>query len=53
MYLLATDKSKKEDKVMVAILLNLIGPEGLEIYNNFNLTDSQKDVYKTVIEEFE
>lgn len=52
-YLVASGKDDKEDKVKIATLLNLIGEEGIEIYNTLKLTDEQKKVYKTVIEELE
>ncbi|KFM68019.1 hypothetical protein X975_02455, partial [Stegodyphus mimosarum] len=34
-YLLATEKDAKPDKTKIAILLNLLGTKGLEIYNTF------------------
>ncbi|KAK5642690.1 hypothetical protein RI129_008857 [Pyrocoelia pectoralis] len=52
-YLLATGASEKEDKVKVAMLLNIIGEEGLEIYNNFKLGKEDKQKYDKVISEFE
>ncbi|GFU56356.1 retrovirus-related Pol polyprotein from transposon 412 [Trichonephila clavipes] len=36
-YLLATEKDDRTDKIKIAILLNLLGSEGLEIYNTFIL----------------
>ena len=51
-YMLASGGSLKEDPVKIAILLNVLGEEGIEIYSNFELTDAQKKVYKTVVEEF-
>ncbi|GFX79985.1 transposon Ty3-G Gag-Pol polyprotein [Trichonephila clavipes] len=36
-YLLATEKDDRTDKIKIAILLNLLGREGLEIYNTFKL----------------
>lgn len=51
-YLIATEKDKKTSKVKVAILLNLIGEEGVEVYNNFTLTNEDKLNYEKVIEEF-
>ncbi|XP_063924617.1 uncharacterized protein LOC135138565 [Zophobas morio] len=51
-YMLASGGSLKEVPVKIAILLNVLGEEGIEIYSNFELTDAQKKVYKTVVEEF-
>ncbi|GFV06189.1 transposon Ty3-G Gag-Pol polyprotein [Trichonephila clavipes] len=34
-YPLATEKDDRTDKINIAILLNLLGSEGLEIYNTF------------------
>lgn len=52
-YLVATGKNQLEDKVKVAILLNVIGEEGLEIFNNFKLNEEQKNNFEVVINEFE
>ena len=38
----ATGKDKKQDKMKVAILLNVSGPEGIDIYNSFKLTEEEK-----------
>ncbi|WAR26977.1 hypothetical protein MAR_012681 [Mya arenaria] len=35
LYMLASDKIKKPQKVQVAVLLTCLGDEGIEIYNNF------------------
>ncbi|GBM99384.1 hypothetical protein AVEN_272868-1 [Araneus ventricosus] len=34
-YLLATEKDERADKIKIAILLNLLGSEGLEIFSTF------------------
>ncbi|GFS82427.1 transposon Ty3-G Gag-Pol polyprotein [Trichonephila clavipes] len=36
-YLLATEKDDRTDKIKIAILLNLLGSEGLEICSTFKL----------------
>ncbi|GFY23493.1 transposon Ty3-G Gag-Pol polyprotein [Trichonephila clavipes] len=36
-YLLATKKGNRTNKIKIAILLNLLSSEGLEIYNTFKL----------------
>lgn len=52
-YLLASEKMQKEKNIKAAILLNLIGEDGLQLFNNFNLsTADQKDVDK-ILDEFD
>lgn len=52
-FLEATDKTEKTGKVKVAILLNLIGDEGLEVYNTFRFEEEadRQDINK-VLEQF-
>ncbi|GFU92981.1 transposon Ty3-G Gag-Pol polyprotein [Trichonephila clavipes] len=50
-YLLATEKFGRTDKIKIAILLNLLGSEGLEIYNAFKL--ESKANFSDVLQEFE
>ncbi|GFU78977.1 transposon Ty3-G Gag-Pol polyprotein [Trichonephila clavipes] len=50
-YLLATEKDDRTDKVKIAILLNLLGSEGLEIYNTFKL--ESKANFSEVFQNFE
>lgn len=52
LYLVATEKDQKADTVKTALLLNTIGSEGIEIYNTFRLTSTQKSDYKVVVNEF-
>lgn len=52
-YLKASGKISKPDDVKVAILLNIIGEEGVEIYNTLKLSEDQKHMYDVVIKEFE
>ncbi|XP_072380845.1 uncharacterized protein [Diabrotica undecimpunctata] len=52
-YLMASGKSGKSDEVKVAILLNLIGEEGIEIYNSLELTEVQQGKLADVLEAFE
>lgn len=53
-FLLATEKDGKEDKYKIAILLNLIGDEGVNIFNTFKFEDDEKkESYKDIILEFE
>ncbi|GBO31314.1 hypothetical protein AVEN_94970-1 [Araneus ventricosus] len=53
-YLLATEKDERVDKIKIAILLNLLGSEGLEIFNTFKFEPplSQKN-YSEVLKKFE
>ncbi|XP_044757726.1 uncharacterized protein LOC123315889 [Coccinella septempunctata] len=52
MYMLAADKDEASEQVKVAILLNLIGDEGVEIYNTFKL-QIEKTTLKGVMDNFE
>jgi hypothetical protein len=52
LYLVATEKDKKADTVKIALLLNTIGSEGIETYNTFRLTSTQKSSYEAVVNEF-
>jgi hypothetical protein len=52
-YLAATEKDTKDGRTKVNILLNIIGEEGVEIFNSLNLSDQDNQNYEKVIEEFE
>lgn len=52
-YLTASEKTEKDDEVKVALLLNCIGDEGLDVFNNFSLSETNKKNYQKVIEEFD
>ncbi|XP_035226360.1 uncharacterized protein LOC118198719 [Stegodyphus dumicola] len=53
-YLLATEKDAKPDKTKIAILLNLLGSEGLEIFNTFRFEPPEnKEKYEEVLKSFE
>jgi hypothetical protein len=46
-YMLASEKSKKDGEMQVAILLTLLGPQGQEIFRTFSLSnDDRKDIQK-------
>lgn len=49
-YLIATEKDTKPDKVKIALLLNLIGPVGIEIYNILKVPNNGS--YDSVVAEF-
>lgn len=52
-YLNATGKIKLPDEVKVAIFLNLIGEEGVEVYNTLALSEENRKKFDKVLEEFE
>lgn len=52
-YLTATGLSEKSEEQRVAILLNIIGEECLEIFNNFTLTEEERKNFDKVLSEFE
>ncbi|XP_054723301.1 uncharacterized protein K02A2.6-like [Uloborus diversus] len=52
-YMTAAGNEEKKSEVKVAMLLNAIGEEGIEIFNTFDLSDEDKQDYEKVIEAFE
>lgn len=52
-FLLAFGHSEAEDKKKVALLLHMLGPEVIHIYNSFNLGDSTKVKYADLVKKFE
>lgn len=52
-YMLATGNDKKSPEIKVAILLNIVGEEAVEVFNTFNLTEEQKKNYDIVVKKFE
>ncbi|GFO10750.1 polyprotein [Plakobranchus ocellatus] len=55
-YLTAKEADNKPDTVKIAMLLNCLGPESLERYNNFEFTGEEERTsyaYATVIQKFE
>ena len=54
LYLVATEKDKKENKVMSGILLSCIGPQSREIYNTFTSSQEAKNFdYNVIVRKFE
>lgn len=51
-YVAATTFNTAVDARKIAILLNIIGEDALEIYNNFKLTEDQLKKYTVVVELF-
>lgn len=52
-YLLASGLDKIEDERKIAILLNCIGEEALEVYNTFKMPSLKKEKYDDVMKVFE
>lgn len=52
-FMVASEKKTKSKAIQVAILLNVIGEEGVNIFNNFTLTKEEKDDMEKVLNEFE
>ena len=53
-YLIATEKSKKEDAVKTSLLLNAAGRSAIEIYNSFEYSEEEdKEDYNVVVKKFE
>lgn len=54
LYLRASGKTSKQDDVKIAILLNLLGDEGLHIFNTFEYKDGESEnCLKTVLQKFD
>ncbi|XP_044749764.1 uncharacterized protein LOC123310362 [Coccinella septempunctata] len=52
-FLTVTELSKKDEETKVAVFLNLIGDDGLELFNTFDLTNNQKKSLQCVKQRFE
>lgn len=52
-FLEAADLLKKSDSRKVAVFLNAIGEEGLELFQTFNLDEDERKCYKDVVAAFE
>ena len=52
-YVKAQDFDRKKSDIKVAILLNIIGDEAVELYNTFDLSDVDKNKYESVLTAFE
>jgi len=51
-HIFKSDNIIKSDEVKIAILLNIVGKDGIELYNKFNLQETEKDLAK-VLQYFE
>ncbi|XP_011688911.1 PREDICTED: uncharacterized protein LOC105450661 [Wasmannia auropunctata] len=52
-YMTANGLHQKSDEVKVAIILNTIGEEGIDIFNNFNLSEEDQKKYEAVVKKFD
>lgn len=52
-FLIASNNNEKDDSVKVALLLNVIGQEGVDLFNTFNLTDAERKDLNTVKTKFQ
>lgn len=50
--MLATEFNKKPEAVQCAMMLTLLGEEGIRIYNSFKFTDAEKDKVTVLIKKF-
>lgn len=54
LYLVATEKDKKADKIRIALMLRCIGPRGIDIFKSFTFTGGKSiDKYSDVTEKFQ
>ena len=53
LYMCATEKDKKAEKLQCAMLLHCAGEEAQELYNTFTFTDGEKDKIAPLIKKFE
>lgn len=52
-YMTVNGLHEKSDEVKVAILLNTVGEEGIEIFNNFGLSDVDQMKFDLVLKKFD
>ena len=52
-FFLAVGKDQESDAVKITILLNLAGPDVIELYNTFTLSDADAKKYTKVVKAFE
>lgn len=49
----ASGKATEDEETKVAMFLNLIGEDAIELFSTYNLTEAEKEISKTVIDAFE
>ena len=52
-FLKVTNNIIKSDEVKIAILLNIVGKDDIELYNKFNLQEAEKKDLAKVLQRFE
>ncbi|KAB0797432.1 hypothetical protein PPYR_08426 [Photinus pyralis] len=52
-YLKASDKSTKDDETKIAIQLNIIGEDAVEVYNTFTLSETDMVSFPAVLKAFD
>lgn len=52
-YMTANGLHQKSDEIKVAIFLNLIGEEGIDVFNNFKLSEENQKKYEVVVKKFD
>lgn len=52
-YITASTKDSANDKVKVALLLNFVGQEGLDLYNTFTFEQGEEVKFKAVLDAFQ
>ena len=53
LYMCATEKDKKSEKLQCAALLTLAGEQAIEVFNTFIFQEDEQDKIKSLIEKFE
>ncbi|XP_031328603.1 uncharacterized protein LOC116159695 [Photinus pyralis] len=48
----ATELDQKSEAKQLAVLLNLVGNDGLDLYNSFTLTEAERKSLKSVLKKF-
>ena len=53
-FMIASEKNEKPDETKIAILLNLLGDEGVSIFNTFKSDENEnRKTFNSVIKKFE
>lgn len=52
-FYIAGEINKKSEAVQIAIFLNSVGPDAVEVFNSFNLSSEKKNKYTEIIKAFD
>ena len=52
-FLTASNLKEKPEETQIAVFLNLVGDDGLELYNSFTYTDEEKKTVKGITKKFD